>query len=116
MRSNFETTSNVGTMFRSWRFENDESCWGRRFVRRCCPLLVGLLVRFMGMQSREAAHEVIDNAMRELLEILSGGGDVVDENAGGRQEVAQHDLRGRARAFDLESDFTGDEVMRARRE
>ena len=70
----------------------------------------------MGMQSREAAHEVIDNAMRELLEILSGGGDVVDENVGGRQEVAQPDLRGRARAFDLESDFTGDEVMRARRE
>ena len=50
----------------------------------------------MGMQSREAAHEVIDNAMRELLEILSGGGDVVDENVGGRQEVAQPDLRGRA--------------------
>jgi len=49
-----------------------------------------------GMQSREAAHEVIDNAMRELLEILSGGGDVVDENVGGRQEVAQPDLRGRA--------------------
>ena len=44
------------------------------------------------MQSREAAHEVIDNAMRELLEILSGGGDVVDENVGGRREVAQPDL------------------------